>query len=321
MVIIPILAVVVSRLPKKEINSNVITGIYADEYDSYISDIADSLTSSEEGFVFEKCQSLEDLENKVATGAYDCGYYFPDNFSDNFSTDIESSSMYVYTSPSSMFKTVTSEMVFNQILKAYSPVIMTDYLKNNQYTGNLYDEAYDKYINEKYTEYMNSQKIFKLDTNYTGDYAAGSYSINTFPFKKIVGLIIFLSGLFGMLNYLKDENRHVYNMISQKERFSFCIMNVLANMLPTVIISYVTLLIYGNDTTSLKLAGHLLIYMLICLVWTLCYRIIFRSYKSFISGIPVTIICTLVFSPVFIDLTKYLYVLKLLSYIFPTTYF
>jgi hypothetical protein len=311
----------VTVLPQHETETNVITGIYSDDTDSQMNDIIISLSANESGFTFEHTNSLAELKNKVASGYYDSGYYIPEGFTETFKNDTSNSRMDVYISPSSMFTTVTSEMIYNQLLRTYSPDIITKYMNTNDYTADVYDSSYDSYLKNIYNEYITSPNIFKLDTNYTGDYAAVSTGINTFPLYKLTGFIIFLSALLGMMIYLRDNEKGVYARLTKRKRLKFCIMNVIANMFPVVLIAFVTLIIYGTDMSPLRLICHLIIYMIICILWVFIYRFLFRSYKVYVSGIPVTIICTLILSPVFIDMTKYMWVLKFVSYIFPTTYF
>jgi hypothetical protein len=319
--VIPFLAVLVAALPKGETETNVVTGIYTDDTDMQLSNIINQLSANDSGFIFEEISSLEELKDKVISGYYDSGYYIPQGFTDTFKTDTVNSRMDVYVSPSSMFTTVTSEMIYNQLLRTYSPDIIINYAKTNDYISSSYNNAYDSYIDKMYDEYISSPNIFKLESNDTGDYNVKAAGINTFPLYKLTGFIIFLSALLGMMIYLKDNEKGVYARLSRKKKIKFCAMNIIANMTPVILMAFVTLLIYGTSMSPVMLALHLLFYMVICIVWVIIYRAVFRSYRVYVSGIPITIICTLILSPVFIDMTKYLWVLKFVSYIFPTTYF
>ncbi len=294
MISIPLTAFIVSRMPEEKTSVDIVCGFYFEENSTGSENVSKMLLKSDSGFVFEKCDSEEELENGVAAGVYECGYYFGEGFEEAFITDNRSCQVLLYTSPSTTFDAVTSEIVYDKLLNAYSPNIAAYYLKTNPSTTDLYSDEYYSYIKENYDDYMNSDKIFKITANSTGTYSETASEINMFPVRKFMELIILFSALFGMLAFLRDNDNGVYNRLSKEGRFSFRILNILSNMTPMVISGYITLIVYEHTTNYLIYAGNMLIYILICLVLSTCLGYIFRHYKNMLSAMPVIMICALI---------------------------
>lgn len=321
LLLIPAIAIGVKALPQKAVSTNIKTGIYTYDQDEYTSQIVKQLTANETGFIFVACTSEQELMELVASGELDCGYVLPADFSEAFVADINNSHMNVYTSPATLFVTISNEIVFHQLLQVYAVPIVTNYFSSVSEFQDALPIDYATYIPDIYEDYMTNNSVFTIVTNSTGDYQNDTEQISMFPLYKFVGLLIFIAALFGLMNALKDEDQNIYLRLNKRNRLKFYILNIISNLLPAACIGYLTLLIYGTDKSPAALALHMLVYIIICLLFTLLYRIIFRTYRFYIAALPILLACTLVLSPIFIDLTGFLPVLKFISKLFAPTYF
>lgn len=106
LLIIPFTAFYVKNLPMEEKSTVFICGYYMEESNSYLAQVEQELSGHQDCFTFEKCSSMEELKDQVASGRYDCGFAFDNGFSDAFIHDIKNCHIRLYTSPSSMFQSI-----------------------------------------------------------------------------------------------------------------------------------------------------------------------------------------------------------------------
>lgn len=325
MISIPLVALYVKSLPAAEKGTVFICGYYMEDDSPYLDSVSNVLTEYQSKyqscFLFESCSSVTELKEQVASGKYDCGYVFETGFADAFVSDTKNSHILLYTTPSSMYPTIFSEIIFDKVLSAFSPAIASHYLETNAYTGMFYSEDYADYLKQQYDDYMNSDSVFKLSVNQPGTYQGEPGTIDLFPVHEITGFILFLSALIGLLAFLKDTEQGVYARLSATKRLTFCILNILANMTPAFISGFITLLLYEGTGQVFLFSIKMLGYISLCILFCLVCLLLFRQYKRFVSALPVIVISCLIFSPIFIDLQQYAPILKYIAYLFPTTFF
>lgn len=321
LLIIPFTAFYVKNLPMEEKSTVFICGYYMEESNSYLAQVEQELSGHQDCFTFEKCSSMEELKDQVASGRYDCGFAFDNGFSDAFIHDIKNCHIRLYTSPSSMFQSIFSETLFDRLLDTFSPAIAVNYLASNSATKDFYRSSFQSYLEDQYRNYMNSDSVFRLSVNNTGAYHGTTDSVDLFPVHAFTGFLLFLSSLVGLLVYLKDQDDHIYDRVSKRKRLSFCLTGILANITPVWLVSVVTLYLYEQPEAILPFLLKMFGYILLCLLFTFICLLIFRHYKPFVSALPVLVICTLIFSPIFLHLEDYAPILRYLSYLFPPTFF
>lgn len=321
LLIIPFTAFYVKNLPMEEKSTVFICGYYMEESNSYLAQVEQELSGHQDCFTFEKCSSKEELKDQVASGRYDCGFAFDNGFSDAFIHDIKNCHIRLYTSPSSMFQSIFSETLFDRLLDAFSPAIAVNYLASNSATKDFYRSSFQSYLEDQYRNYMNSDSVFRLSVNNTGAYHGTTDSVDLFPVHAFTGFLLFLSSLVGLLVYLKDQDDRIYDRVSKRKRLRFCLTGILANITPVWLVSVVTLYLYEQPEAILPFLLKMSGYVLLCLLFAFICLLIFRHYKPFVSALPVLVICTLIFSPIFLHLEDYAPILRYLSYLFPPTFF
>ncbi|MGN0394591.1 MAG: hypothetical protein ACI4EF_04455 [Coprococcus sp.] len=315
MLLIPLSAILFRILPEKEMTSTVETGIYIETADQYTEALTDILEEEQDGFIFVICDSKDELTDKVASGIFDCGFILPEDYTEIFINGNTSSKIAMYTSPASMFQYVSMEKLYSSMLKIYAPVMTSRFIES------AYGDSYESYIKEHFNEYINNNSVFTI--NVTGSYklSDSKQKLNSFPVYEVSGLLIFICGLFGVLQFLRDENKHAYDRLPAGKRFIYCGINIAANIIPAATISYITLIIYGYSANAFKLFIHISIYLFICLLYSLVYRLIFRKYVVYQAALPFIIALSLLLTPTFIDIAEYIPALKMLSMLFAPYFF
>lgn len=321
LLLIPAVAIFIRLLPEDSMSTNIYMGYINYDTDDRALKLNEMLSGSSYGFVFVEYDSQDRLYRDVASGQLDCAYIIPENFSEEFTKNVDNCNIQLICSPATTYSAISMEVVYNDIISVYSPSIVKEYYKNNEDVSSIYKTTHSDFIDSYYDDLLEGDSLFTITTNSNDAYNGRAVVSNTFPFHKFTGLIIFIAAMLGLMNYLKDDYEHIYDRIPEKMRIGLCLLNVFASCLPAGLTAYIALVIYGGYKSALGLLVHIIIYILICMIFCILYRFVFRNYHVFSGAMPVIIICTMIFSPIFIDLSDIIKETGFLSYLFPVTYF
>jgi uncharacterized membrane protein len=153
---------------------------------------------------------------------------------------------------------------------------------------------------------LSGDHLFSLETEALSENQTVPAYTDTFPFQEFTGLIIYITALLGLLNYMKDNQNNVYGRLSKRKRLSFCIMNIMADITPAAILGFVALAVYNKGASLFLMMLQMIFYIFICLILCIIFRFIFRSYKIYCGVLPLLIVCALLLSGIKI-LSLYIY--------------
>lgn len=199
-------------------------------------------------------------------------------------------------------------------------------------------QAYERHLTDGST-FGFRYKNYDRDSQYTSDTNVISDTA-VFPVKGVLAVIIFVSGMCGMLEYDRDR---------REKRFLRLAPNTLTFMvnvwLPTVFVSAAALLclwisdgarctagVQGIHKAGGMLAvwsvgmwavqiGHLLFYQCVIVAYCGMLGIVLRREETIAVAVPILSLGSLVCAPVFVRLATYLPVFAVLEKMFPATYY
>ena len=176
-------------------------------------------------------------------------------------------------------------------------------------------------------------------SQYTSDTDVISDTV-VFPVKGVFAVIIFISGMCGMLEY--DTDRREKRFIRLAPNILTCIVDI---WIPTVFVSVAALLcLWILDGVILRggaagtgglrgllsvwsagmwtgQIGRLLLYQVIVVVYCCLLGMVLRRRETIAAAIPILSIGSLVCAPVFVRLGSYVPVFAVLEKLFPVTYY
>lgn len=320
LLILPVIAITFRMLPEKSVKSSITTGIYIEQDDQWLDSFKKLMGTHSDAFVFEFAGSSDELRNAVESGRYDCGYIIGKDFSANFIEDYKSARINVLTTSNTSYDTVTMEIIIAELLKAYDGAIIDHYLSVSSSASPYYTDDAEKLLDTAYSEILNSDEIFSISANDTGEFASIRLLDFTFPFEKFAGFVIFTASLMGLQTYKKDANDNIYKKLNKSGQLKFYVVNVLVYLLPAALSGFIAIGIFKGFDNTPALLLKMLLYILICMIFCSVLEIFVKSYRVFTAVLPIILACTLVLSPIFIDLTDKNVMFRLLSYLFPPTY-
>lgn len=327
-ILLLILMVLLCYLLKNRITeegNSLTAGIYVEVPGEKTSEITTSLIENYDSVSFYMCDSLSELKEKVATNEYECGYVFDKDFEENLKNNNLDEIVDVYYSPATFLTSMTNEYVFSEIFKEYAFNEMVAFISDKDMfhisdVNNLKDElrpSYDSYINSDDTfsfEYIDSE-------NKTIDNSKIMSSYILLSIKGLVALFIMFAGFIGTFNLYKDEKVHVFRAFSKSERM-FCKMSEIFSIsIIASIVGFITLLLCRQlDNIGLEIIRFLL-YACICTIYCfVLHKLVSNSY-AFAALIPILVLGSIIFCPIFIDISDVIPMAKYVSYAFLPKYF
>ena len=336
LLLIPILGYAVSTMEQGE-RGGVAVALCVEE-GAWSSLIADGIRQEETGSIltFMFCNDASETERLVVTGEADCGFIIPADIDERIMESDWQKCVTVYETSGSSITGMAKERISGVLFRLYSEQCYEDYM--GRISKDIVDFAYDAYENHLVD---NSTFGFRYlysdhDSQNNAD-TSDTYDTSVFPIKGVFAVIIFISGMCGMLEYDKDR---------REKRFVRVAPNILTYIvdvwMPTVFVSAAVLIclwlsdgvrIAGGrlSVTGMLSAwdigmwvsqiGRLIVYQCVIVMYCCILGIILKKQEAIAAAIPILSLGNLVCAPVFIRLAVYLPVFAVLEKMFPVTYY
>lgn len=300
------------------------------------------LTEQEEDSVlrFEFCDDRDQVQRRVAGEEADCGFVIAEKIEEKAAGGSWRKAIEVYETASSSITGMAKERIAGVIFRLYSEERYMEYM------GSISEEAAE-YAMEAYETYLMDGRTFGFhylyDDSYSqyksdmGDGNDNVVSAAVFPVKGVFGVLIFIAGMCGMLEYEKDK---------KEKRFVRLAPNALTYLvdiwIATFFISVAVLvclwisegfrscgdifspgriLTVWDAGVWMKQILNLAAYQCIVAGYCVILRVLLRRQELIAASIPILTLGSLVCAPVFIRLGTYLPVFAVLEKLFPVSYY
>lgn len=324
LLLIPAFTLIVQALPKESTDSGVTIGVYFESDDELSCGMRNKLLNGETAFSFTSYDNRDSLINDVLLGKLECGYVFDSEFSPKIQKGKYDEAIMVIQSPSTLFRSAANEIVFSSLIQLSGYEILGKYVDIEELPVSQREEAKASLF-ASYDAYCNSSETFHLDIMTTGGISInddGDSNLGiTFPLRGLLAILTFLAGMTGCVAWLKDKEQGLF---APRPRTFHTLSRILYPLLPAVLFllcSEIALFISGSAyslSTELLLAIRYII--LITVFANLCCLILKRS-TLVISLIPVLILGSLIFCPVFVNVESFIPMLRFVSHLFLPRYF
>ena len=304
--------------------------------------VIDMLLEQEEDSVlhFAFCGDSDEVEQRVAREEADCGFVIDREIKEKLLDGKWRKSIPVYETPHSSITGMAKERIASVLFRLYSEERYEDYMGQIAAPAAEFAvEAYEKHLSDDSTfgfRYLYDDSYSQTDSDRD---VGNDNPVNTavFPVKGVFAVLIFVSGMCGMLEYERDK---------KEKRFLRMAPNILTYMvniwISTVFVSAAVLLClwisegirYGSDPVSAggifsvwnaemwaEQVWHLIIYQCVILAYCVILRVLLRRPETIAAAIPVLTLGSLICSPVFIRMGSYMPVFAVLEKLFPVSYY
>lgn len=314
----------------------------------FLEELRRRLEEREGTLVFTFYDSEEAVKQEVAAARAECGYCIPADLLECMERGRYSKRIKSYESPQSSLQTICEEALFAEIFSLYeeetfgeqAAELVYGEIEKTEHGTSMADneQKKDEMLSSEVTErnrlamraeellekYQYNGSTFQFSYEvYSGEMTAGDEAeqgkSGFVSVRGILALAIYICGLCGTMDTLEDEKRG--RTVRLKNRFIFQLLTIYLPVFMMSAVTFVCLLLTeemnGFGAELLKL----LFYQAILLVYCLILKKICRKEERLAAAMPVLILCSIVVCPIFVDLSQFIPVLKVLEKAFPIAYY
>lgn len=325
LLLIPVITFIINLLPPSASSSGVTVGLYFEEKNDELTKLMRErlLAESSGSFTFTEYDDEALMLRDAETEKLECAYVFDADFSDSLSSGRYKNSVEVYHSPSSMLVSAVNEIVFANIVRLSGYEVLDEYVRIDGIDDKTQTELRD-YMYSAYEAYCTSGETFHLDIVTTGNISindnAGESLMVTFPLRGLLSILIFLAAITGCTAWLKDNESGLF---APRPRSFHALSRILYPLLPAVLFTVCCELALFISNSSYSPIAELTISLRYILLVTVFANICYFLKKSslVISLIPVLLLGSLIFCPVFINIENFYPAFRIISRLFIPRYF
>ncbi|MDO5402719.1 MAG: hypothetical protein Q4F11_04700 [Eubacteriales bacterium] len=301
----PAVAAVIVKLPAMNQTQIPRVGIVASDRDALSNRVLNQLLEGEYSIDFYRASDYETLKEDVRSGKAECGYIFDNSLTKRYSQRNYKNSVLQLKSSSDFVPAMAREIVFAALFSVHARDIAADYVRTSPVFERYEDRAvqmvsdsYDAYLSGTMTFHM---KFSILDNENDGKMTAIAGGAGSFPVRGILGILVYLAGLFGCVQWKIDEEKGVFLTLP----YGFKIASrPLYSLIPTMLFAVsaeLTMAISHTADYPLEL-WKMGSYVVMIILFSWLMNILLPSARAVVSVIPVLLIASMILCPVFVNL-------------------
>lgn len=302
--------------------------------------LADRLVNREQGqdagmFRFYRCGGEAELEADVASRRAECGYVVYGGLEEKLDSGQYKRSIGVYSAPSTVAASLSTETVFAALMEMYDKELLTDYVAGGDL---LWDRAGDKTggswadglppereAARLYDKWLDNGSTFRFEYNYLGQEEDGGISRQggekVFLVRGLAAVYVFVTGLYGAVMVCGDEKKGLFLPLPYRLRIP-CRLAALAAPAFMASASGLLALWAGRGLTSAwREIAAMAAYCVFIIALSWIFKAVCRRPEVLCCLIPFLIIGSLVFCPVFVDAGRFIGGLDRVGRLFPPWYY
>lgn len=323
---IPVLCYLLKDNVRNTTTSSIHAGIYIENKDSVlVNQLVNNIVGQYGSISYEVCDNFDTLKKNVMNGAYECGYVFPEDFDEKIAVNDTHHLIDSYVSPGTRTSTLTNEYVFAEIFNEYVFNRLINYIRNDEVfkgkdLSNLEDE-----LRPSFEAYLASDDMFFFQyvNAKTGapdsDVLFTSFTLSSV--KGLIALFIMFAAFMGTLNLYKDDNIGIFSAFGSRLQPFAKMAEIFTMTLLSSVSGLATIYLCGLSDGLLLEFLRLLVYTVICTVYFyMIYKVAPNQY-IFAALIPMLILGSMIFCPIFLDTSEFIPLVKYISWIFAPKYY
>ncbi|MBQ8798091.1 MAG: ABC transporter permease [Lachnospiraceae bacterium] len=334
LILFPICFCLLTKTVETEEDSRILVGLCLETNDSLAETLCEKLVTLEDSlFTFSLVSTEEELIKQVQNNQFECGYLFRKDLKKELDKSRLKNLITVYVSDATTCKGVLNELVYANLFEEYSLSLLQDTLKDAGHLPFATADAEsfslppvtDETIEQFYRSHLTDGSTFRFDVQFVSKTeepsVMGTTSAMLPLLRGFAALFLLLCGFLAMLNTYHDKKNGLYSRSSRTERRLYPQLTMLAYLLPSGIVFLLTLQLCGFITNlSTELLALLCYLVAMQLFYTLLGSLI-RSHTVLCAAFPMLLLCTLLFTPMIVDLSAFFPWITTVRYVLPTHYY
>lgn len=284
-------------------------------------------------FDFVEFTTEKELISGIKNNEIECGYFFKKPLLKELDKRHMKNLITVYVSEKTTCKGVLNEVVYSNLFEEYALHLLQKTLKkaDDLPFDELDAEEFslppvtDEAIEESYRSHVLQDtfmfEVTTLSSEETEKQFQGTIG-TAFPlFRGFVSLFLLLCGFLALLTVFDDQKNGLYAGFHGFTGPLCMVLTMFSHLLPAGLISLLTLKLSGCMQDVTNECSALFAYLLVMIVFYGILGSLIRNHTMLCAAFPMLLLCTLVFTPVVIDLSSYFPWLRYVRLMLPTFYY
>lgn len=283
-------------------------------------------------FVFRQFDTEEDLIKEVQNNGIECGYLFRKPLKQELDKSRLKNLIRVYVSENTTCKGVLNELIYATMFEEYSLTLLKDTLREAEHLPFTEADAADfslppvtdELMEELYRVHLTDGSTFRFDVEFTGSDTSvgeGTSVASLALLRGLAGLFLLLCGFMALLTTHGDKRNGLYIKLYGWKRLLLPYITMGAYLLPAAVTCFLGLGICGLLGNLVTEAFALVCYQLALMLFYTVLGSLIRNHTMLCAAFPMVLFCTVIFTPVIVDLSAFFPWLKIVRYALPTTYY
>ena len=334
LLLFPVCLFILSGAFDAEEDSRIPVGLCIQTDDPLTDTLCKKLISGNDSlFRFYEVASEEELTKLVQSSKIECGYLFRKPLLEELDDRHTKNLITVFVSEHTTCKGVLNELVYANLFEEYSLHLLTETLKEAEHLPFTEADAKDfslpavteADIEESYRSHLFGDtftfEVTFLSSEHTEEPAEGTSSTVAPLFRGLTAIFLLLCGFLALLTVHDDRKNGLYERMHGMTRPLCMVLSMLTYLLPAGIISLLALGVSGHLVGLGTELTALLCYIVLLLVFYGILGTLIRNHTMLCAAFPMLLLCTLVFTPVIVDLSAFFPWIKVVRYVLPTYYY
>lgn len=293
----------------------ILVGVCAE--DEMGSRLLDKLQSQKGVFRFQGYSNQEEMIREIENGTLECGYLLPEGFYENILAGKTTRQITLYSSPVSSAHKISYEVVFADLFEILSGDILQEYLREKGYQGEELEKAEDELLALN-TRYAGDESTFHFVFETTdGERDVKPENLNSL--RGCISVMIFFMSLLGLGNSIEQSN--TWKAFPQRAGRRLKSGSIHVAVCGSILLGGICLWLAGSFTNPLKEIMGLLVYFIILEIYIRVLSLFFKSSRVLYGVLPIMLLGSFLFAPVFIRLDRYIPYAGWIKGLFPATYY
>lgn len=320
LLLLPVLSFFISRTENSDTSENGYRiALYAAGRDSFTEDLFSKLSASSSSVFSFYCTADEAAAvEDVVSGQAEFAYIFPADYTASFLSGNYRRKIKVYRSPSSLPAALPHEVVFAAIFETLGDEIAFHYIEETASFKELLP-VFSTALPPLYHRLSEGSSLFAADyetlASAGAENSTGKEPSVSFPVRGLLSVLLFTSGLCGGVTLLQDRQKK----LPVSGVFSVCPIIVPVFLL--LLSGYLSLMLSGNLKEPFLELVLLLFYLVLIAAYVRVLCFFLKGSFWLTAAIPAFTLASLIFCPVFMDISTLLPAASLLEKLFPPYYY
>lgn len=253
-------------------------------------------------------ESEEELEKALWKKEIHAGYVINEEFSEKIVNAQTKDIIRVLETPDNMVTSISNELFFSYVMKEIS----YEWLVNDTKDTGLFDEVSLDDMRKELRKYfeinLSNGSTFAVNYDRMDDeFERGSFKIDITDYISpiivgIIGLMVFIGGMCGTLNHYDDSESNAFILLNGFMRFMVMVIEIFIPVCIVTIFGITTLWMTQIVDNMAAVMAKFVIYDFIVVLYCLMLRCLIRKKVVFAGFIPVLVMMSLIFCPIFINM-------------------